>query len=105
MQLLAASAMVAALTSLGAAPAPAEVLNAGPAASAPSRAAARPVTHETRPTTAEPSPHPGAPAPLPPWQRWGERLLALGVGAGVGWLLLRLGREGEASRPGSTGTR
>ena len=34
-----------------------------------------------------------------------ERLLALGVGAGVGWLLLRLGREGEASRPGSTGTR
>lgn len=33
----------------------------------------------------------------PAWLRWGWRLAALGVGAGLGWLLLRLGRS-EAGR-------
>lgn len=91
--ILALALMLAA--GLGAWPAQADMPNAAPAASAAPRAASRQASHETGPTAAAS----GSAQALPTaWYRWGERLLALGVGGGVGWLLLRLGRDGSGSR-------
>lgn len=91
---LARAALIAAwmTATLGAPPARAAVPRAAPAASAAAGGSARQVLHETRTAGAEPVARPAA---LSAWQRWGERLLALGVGAGVGGLLLRLGRDGD----------